>query len=72
MHKTIEAVYEKGAIKPLEPLALSESQKITVTIETTESRVASTKALIKADPDVVRQVAESDDYLYDSHTPPCR
>lgn len=72
MHKTIEAVYEKGAIKPLEPLALSESQKITVTIETTESRVASTKALIKADPDVVRQVAESDDYLYDVHTPPCR
>lgn len=72
MHKTIEAVFEKGAIKPLEPLALSESQKITVTIETTESRVASTKALIKADPDVVRQVAESDDYLYDDHTPPCR
>lgn len=72
MHKTIEAVYEKGAIKPLEPLALSESQKITVTIETTESRVASTKALIKADPDVVRQVAESDDCLYDAHTPPCR
>lgn len=72
MHKTIEAVYEKGAIKPLEPLALSESQKITVTIETTESRVASTKALIKADPDMVRQVAESDDYLYDSHTPPCQ
>ncbi|MCP9469344.1 MAG: antitoxin family protein [Nitrospira sp.] len=72
MHKTIEAVYEKGAIKPLEPLALSESQKITVTIETTESRVASTKALIKADPDMVRQVAESDDYLYDAHTPPCR
>lgn len=72
MHKTIEAVYENGAIKPLEPLALSESQKITVTIETTESRVASTKALIKADSDVVRQVAESDDYLYDAHTPPCR
>ena len=72
MHKTIEAVYEKGAIKPLEPLARSESQEITVTIETTESLVASTKALIKADPDMVRQVAESDDYLYDAHTPPCR
>ncbi|MDC8448520.1 MAG: antitoxin family protein [Nitrospira sp.] len=72
MHKTIEAVYEKGALKPLEPLALSESQKITVTIETTESRVASTKTLIKADPNMVRQVAESDDYLYDAHTPPCR
>ena len=72
MRKTIDAVYEKGAIKPLEPLALSESQKIRVTIETTESGVASTKAMIKADPDVVRQVADSDDYLYGGHTPPCR
>lgn len=72
MRKTIEAVYEKGAIKPLEPLALSELQPIRVTIETTESRIASTKTLIKADPDVVRQVAESDDYLYDAHTPLCR
>lgn len=66
MRKTIEAVYEKGAIKPLEPLALSELQPIRVTIETTESRIASTKTLIRADPDVVRQVAESDDYLYDA------
>ena len=72
MHKTIEAVYEKGAIKPLEPLELSELQKITVTIDTIESRVTSSKALIKTDADVVRQVAESDDYLYDAHTPPCR
>lgn len=72
MRKTIEAVYEKGAIKPLEALALSELQPLTVTIETTESRIASTKALIKADADVVRQVAESDDYLYDAYTPPCR
>lgn len=72
MRKTIEAVYEKGVIKPLEPLALSELQPIRVTIETTERRIASTKTLIKADPDVVRQVAESDDYLYDAHTPLCR
>lgn len=66
MHKTIDAVYEDGVIKPLVKLALQESQKIKVTIDTTESIVASTKAMIKADPDVVRQVAESDDYLYDS------
>ena len=66
MRKTIDAVYENGVIKPLVKLALQESQKIKVTIDTTESIVASTKAMIKADPDVVRQVAESDDYLYDS------
>lgn len=66
MHKTIDAIYEKGVIKPLEKLPLMESQKIKITIDTTESIVASTKAMIKADPDVVRQVAESDEYLYDS------
>lgn len=71
MRKTIDAVYEKGVIKPLEPLSLPESQPLRVTIDTAEGIVASTKALIKADSDVVQQVAESDEYLYDSHTPSC-
>lgn len=69
MRKTIDAVYEKGVIKPVKPLSLPESQKLKVTIDTTESVVAATTALIKADSDVVQQVAESDEYLYDSHTP---
>jgi len=64
MTKTIDAVYENGVIKPLEKLLLPESQKIKVTIETTESLAASTKAIIAADPDVVRQVAEGDEYSY--------
>jgi len=66
MHKTIDAVYEEGVIKPLQKLPLSESQKIRITIDTTESVVASTKGMIKANAEVVRQVAESDEYLYDS------
>lgn len=66
MHKTIEAIYEKGIIKPLEKLPLTESQIIKITIDTTESLVISTRAMIKADPDLVRQVAENDEYLYDS------
>lgn len=66
MHKTIDAVYEKGVIKPLESLGLAESQKIKVTIDTNEGIAASTRAMIKADPDVVRLVAENDEYLYDS------
>lgn len=65
MHKTIDAIYENGVIKPLERLLLSESQKIKITVETTESLVTSTKAIIKGDPDVVKQVAVSDEYLYD-------
>ncbi|MDE2179525.1 MAG: antitoxin family protein [candidate division NC10 bacterium] len=66
MHKTIDAIYERGIIKPLEKLPLTESQKIRITIDTTESLVASTRAMIKADPDLVRQVAENDEYLYDT------
>lgn len=66
MHKTIDAIYESGVIKPLEKLPLTESQKIRITIDTTESLVASTRAMIKADPDLVRQVAENDEYLYDT------
>ena len=66
MHKTIDAVYEEGVIKPLQKLPLSESQKIRVTIDTAESVVASSKGMIKANAEVVRQVAESDEYLYDS------
>lgn len=66
MHKTIDAIYEKGIIKPLEKLPLTESQKIKITIDTTETIVASTSAMIKADPNVVRQVAENDEYLYDT------
>lgn len=69
MRKTIDAVYEKGVIKPLEPLGLPESQKLRVTINTPESIVTSTKAMIKADAAVVQEVAERDEYLYDSHAP---
>ncbi len=65
MTKTINAIYEKGVIKPLEKLLLPESQKIKITIYTTESIAVSTRAMIKADSDVVQQVAECDEYLYD-------
>lgn len=67
MHKTIDAIYERGIIKPLEKLPLTESQKIKITIDTTESLVASTRAMIKADPDLVRQVAENDEYRAPDH-----
>ena len=71
MRKTIDAVYEKGVIKPLEPLTLPESQKLSVTIDTTDSLVAATTALIKADSALVQHVAENDEYLYESPAPSC-
>jgi predicted DNA-binding antitoxin AbrB/MazE fold protein len=32
MHKQIEAIYENGVLRPLEPLDLDESQRVTITI----------------------------------------
>jgi predicted DNA-binding antitoxin AbrB/MazE fold protein len=32
MSKTIEAVYEKGVFRPLEPIALSEGEQVQVTV----------------------------------------
>ncbi|MBI5411323.1 MAG: antitoxin family protein [Nitrospirae bacterium] len=64
MHKTIDAIYENGVIKPLERVILSESQRIRVTIDANENVVASTRAIIRADPEIIRQVAEDDEYLY--------
>jgi predicted DNA-binding antitoxin AbrB/MazE fold protein len=33
MQKTFGAVYEKGVLRPLEPLALAEHQRVSLTIE---------------------------------------
>lgn len=32
MAKTVEAVYEKGVLRPLEPLDLTENERVTVTV----------------------------------------
>jgi predicted DNA-binding antitoxin AbrB/MazE fold protein len=32
MEKTVQAIYEDGALRPLEPLLLEERQRVTVTI----------------------------------------
>lgn len=71
MRKTIDAVYEKGVIKPVKPLSLPDHQKLRITIDTAESIAVATTAFIKADAALVLQVAESDEFLYDSSTLSC-
>ena len=63
MTKTIHAVYEHGVLKPLETLDLKESQRVRVTLEDLPSIVEETQVLIQAESEVVKEVAESDDYL---------
>lgn len=39
-HKTVEAIYEKGVLRPLKPLeGVAENSKVTVTIEYEEIRL---------------------------------
>jgi len=61
--KTIHAVYEHGVLRPLEKLNLKESQLLKLTLEVVPSVVEETQALIRARPEVVSEVAESEEYL---------
>ncbi len=63
MVKTIHAVYENGVLRPLEKLDLKESQRLKLTLETLPSVVEETRSLIRAKAEVVKEVAESDEYL---------
>ena len=56
---TVEAVYEDGVLKPVQPLPLAEHEKVQVTIHTAVSRVRATAGLIgwTGDPAVVERIA---------------
>ena len=41
MTKQVEAVYENGALRPLEPLPLNEHQRVTLTVSAAEDPLAS-------------------------------
>lgn len=61
--KTIYALYENGVLKPLEKLDLKESQRLKLTLEVLPSVVGETQALIRAKAEVVKEVAEREEYL---------
>jgi predicted DNA-binding antitoxin AbrB/MazE fold protein len=48
MTRKVPAVYEKGLLRPLEPLTLSEGQRIIVTIETAEEPLSPDEILALA------------------------
>jgi predicted DNA-binding antitoxin AbrB/MazE fold protein len=66
MGKTIQAIFESGLLRPLEPLSFRESQRVILTIEVAPSLADETQGLIPARPEVVKEVAESDEYLAES------
>ena len=64
---TVEAKYENGVLRPLAPLALSENERVTLTIRPTGSVAQDSYGLLdwKGDPEVLRQVAMDPDLEYD-------
>ena len=63
MAKIIEAVFENGVIKPLEAVELPEHQRVRVAITPLPGAVSETRGMIPATPDLVEEVAESDEFL---------
>ncbi len=64
MSITIEATYEDGVLKPAQPLPLEEHEKVRVTIESEITWAERTAGMLKwtADPDILRRVAEDDEF----------
>lgn len=48
MTRRVEAVYEQGVLRPLEPLALPEGQHVTVTIDEEEPAVETPEEALRA------------------------
>ncbi len=54
----VEAVYEKGVLKPSQPLPLANHQRVTVTVDTGLSPVQQTAGLIPcSDPELIDHIA---------------
>ena len=62
MSITIEAIYESGVLKPLEPLShLKEHERVRIAVET-PSVVDELRGKIVIDPAVAHEIIESADY----------
>jgi predicted DNA-binding antitoxin AbrB/MazE fold protein len=61
---TIEAIYEDGVLKPSQPLALREHEKVRITIESDVSWAERTAGMLgwTGDPEILRRIAEDDEF----------
>jgi len=66
----VDAVYENGVLKPTQPLPFAEHEKVNVTIRTAAEIDAAVEAVRRSygmlkwdgDPEVLRRVAEDDEF----------
>jgi predicted DNA-binding antitoxin AbrB/MazE fold protein len=64
MPLTIEAIYENGVLKPLEPLPLQEHEKVRITVEPARSWAERTAGLLQwtGDFEDLRRIVEDDEF----------
>jgi predicted DNA-binding antitoxin AbrB/MazE fold protein len=64
MSITVEATYENGVLKLMEPLPLKDHEKVRVTIEPELSWAERTAGILKwsGDPEILRRIAEDDEF----------
>jgi len=60
MTLTIEAIYENGVLKPIQPLPLKERERVQLTLHTASNWVSETAGMIKwtGDQATLRRLAE--------------
>ena len=61
---TIDAIYENGVLRPIQPLALKEQEQVRVTVESKTSWAERTAGMLKwtGDPEELRRFAEDDEF----------
>jgi predicted DNA-binding antitoxin AbrB/MazE fold protein len=64
MSLTVDAIYENGVLKPLQPLPLHEHEIVRLTIESKVSWAERTAGMLQwtGDPEILRRIAEDDEF----------
>lgn len=64
MTLTVEAVYEDGVLKPVEPLPLKEREQVEISIQTQPVKLAQAYGIIgwKGDGETLRRIAEDAEF----------
>jgi predicted DNA-binding antitoxin AbrB/MazE fold protein len=69
MPLTVEAIYENGVLKPVQPLPLKEQERVQVTVHTASQWVSETAGMIKwaGDHQTLRRLAEGVEFDPQEH-----
>lgn len=61
---TVEAIYENGVLKPIQPLPLKDREKVKITVHSPVSIARQTAGMIPwtGDPDLLERIACDDEF----------